>query len=489
MRSLLLDIVYIPLAILYLPILLHQMIVQKKNRRGWVERFGFIRRRAGRQPCVWIHAVSLGEVNATRSLVAEIEKRLPAHEIVISATTDTGYAAALKHYPSKQVFRYPLDFSFAVRRALGRIRPDAVILMELEVWPTFLRTARRRGIAVGVANGRVTEERSMRRFGKPIIRSLARGMFADITWTAAQNETYADRFRRLGAPADRVHVTGSMKYDTAVITDSVSGDRQLADALGIDTGRPLVVAGSTGPGEEELLLAALEQMLGDCQGLQFAIIPRKPERFDEVARLIEARGLECRRRSEHPDQPAPDAQAPVSCGTSVSPETPLNDVGAAERAGHQTDGTVSSGCKPVIFLGDTMGELRKFYALADAVFVGRSLVPLGGSDLMEVAGLGCAMCFGPHVENFAEVAGQLVEADAAVQVTTAGEIAGVLQRFLDAPEQARAMGGRARDVVRRNTGATSRTVDLLCESLGMCADHPESSISTAKLRQRPQSVS
>ena len=199
MPSLLLDLLYIPVALMYLPLLLYQMLVLKKNRRGWRERFGFVPRRSSRKPCIWIHAVSLGEVNATRNLVAEIESRLPEYDIAISATTDTGFAAARRHYSDKLVFRYPLDFSFAVNRTLNRIQPGAVVLMELEVWPNFITLATRRKIPIGIANGRVTEEKSMRRFRMPLLRTLAKSMFSKIAWVAAQNETYAARFEALGA--------------------------------------------------------------------------------------------------------------------------------------------------------------------------------------------------------------------------------------------------------------------------------------------------
>ena len=448
MPSWLMDLLYIPLALLYLPVLAYQAIALKKNRHGWGQRFGFIQRRLSRQPCIWIHAVSLGEVNATRSLVDEIERRLPDCEIVISATTDTGYAAACKHYSPKLIFRYPLDFSFVVGRVLRRIRPNAVILMELEVWPNLVGILRRRGIPIGIANGRITEERSMRRFRLPVVRWLARRMFGDITWTGAQNETYASRFAELGVPRERITTTGSMKYDTALIADRVPGDDRLAAAVGIDPSRPLIVAGSTGPGEEEMLLAAYAELTTEHPGLQLAIIPRKPERFDEVARLIQTQGFDCVRRSRQPD-------------------------GAAE--------TRPSNHKPPVILGDTMGELRKFYALGTVVFVGRSLVPMGGSDLMEVAGLGRAMCFGPYVENFAEVADQLLKASAGVQVPEPARLGGVLRQMLSDEVRAKEMGRRAQDVVRRNTGATKRTVDLLCECLGRRADHPASSISTDRI--------
>lgn len=429
----LLDIAYVLAAVLYAPILLYQMLAKGKNRRGWRHRFGGIPSREGRRPGVWIHAVSLGEVNATRALAAKVAELRPDCDVLISATTDTGYAAACRLYDPARVFRYPLDFSFVVRRVLDRIRPAVIILMELEVWPNLISLAHSRGIPVCIANGRVTEEKSMRRFRRPIVRGLARRMFGRITWIGAQDETYAARFRELGAPPERVHISGSMKYDTASVADSIPGDAELAAAMGIDRTRPLIVAGSTGPEEEALLLGAYASLRVARPGLQLAIIPRKPERFDEVARLVEARGYACVRRSVRPDGAAPPAP-----GTHAFPS---------------------------VLLGDTMGELRKFYALASVVFVGRSLVPLGGSDVMEVAGLGRAMCFGPHMENFAEAVEKLRSAKAALQVASVEELIRVVSRLLDDAAEAKAMGRRAQDVVRQNVGATRRTAEAICALL------------------------
>jgi 3-deoxy-D-manno-octulosonic-acid transferase len=445
MPPFLLNLLYVPAALLYLPLLVYQMVVLKKNRRGWRERFGGVARRTGDGPCVWIHAVSLGEVNATQRLVAEIESRLTGCEVVLSATTDTGYAAARRLYPDRHVFRFPLDFSFVVNRLFDRIRPSAVVLMELEVWPNFIELAARRGICVGIANGRVTAEKSMRRFGRPIIRSLARAMFRRIGWVGAQNETYAERFRLLGARSEAVRVTGTMKYDTAEIADSLPGDAALAQALGIDRASPVLVASSTGPGEEAMVLAAYAELRRAQPALQLVIVPRKPERFDEVARLIEGRGHTCVRRSALPD--GGDGRPIASGGRDLADGA--NDAAA-----------------PAVFLGDTMGELRKFYCLADVVFVGRTLVPLGGSDLMEVAALGKAMCYGPHVENFAEVSAKLQAAGAAVIVPGEAELASTLRMLLGDKSKGKAMGRRAQDIVRQNTGATRRTVDLLCAAIG-----------------------
>ena len=432
---LILDALYLVMGLTYLPFLIYQMVFLKKNRRGWRQRFGGVPRRTDRRPAIWIHAVSLGEVNATRQMVAALEERLPQFETVLSVTTDTGHAAARRLYPGRTVFRYPLDFSFVVARALRRIRPAAIVLMELEVWPNLIAMAAARGIPVCIANGRVTEERSMRRFRRTPLRGMARRMFSRIGWVGAQSVAYAERFVELGAPRDRVAVTGSMKFDTADVCDRVDGDADLAAAMGIDRSRPLIVAGSTGPGEEAPLLESYRKILDTHGNAQLAIIPRKPERFEEVARTIEAAGFSCRRRSRHPDG------APTS-----PPGTPRT-----------------------LFLGDTMGELRKFYSLASVVFVGRTLVPLGGSDLMEIAALARPMCFGPHVENFADIAGELLRENAAVQIADVAELDAAIGSLLADNQRATDIGRRARQVVEKNRGATQQTVEAIVHLLGASA--------------------
>lgn len=423
----LLDIAYLILAIAYIPILIFQRVFRGKIRTGWGERFGHVPIRVGDKPCIWIHAVSLGEANAAISLVAEFRRRLPDHDIVVSTTTDTGRAAAIKHFGDASVFRYPLDFSWMVRRALDRIRPRMVILMELEVWPNFIDIATARGIPVGIANGRVTAEKSMKRFRRPIISSLARRMFGKLAFVAAQDKTYANRFIDLGVRPDRVRVVGNLKYDTALIADRVEGDAALGAAMGIDPARPLLVAGSTGPGEEAMLVECLPRLEPHAPGVQLAIVPRKPERFDEVAALIEAHGHACIRRTQRPD------------GVEYGP-IPSN----------------------AVFLGDTMGELRKFYSLATCVVIGRTFIPQGGSDMMEVAGLGKPMMIGPYVENFADAARQLHEANAALWIDKPTICPGLPNMFIG-EEFGPEMGKRAREVVRRNQGATARTVDFIME--------------------------
>lgn len=392
------------------------------------ERLGDIRVRTGESPCVWLHGVSLGEINATRSLVAELRRRYPDLAIAISSTTQTGLARARTLYPDLIVFRFPLDFSFVLRRVFERIRPSIIVLMELEAWPNLLEVAADRHIPVVIANARITEGKSMRRFRWPIVRSVARRMFSRVTWVAAQNQTYARRFEQLGVPPDRISVTGSLKYDTADLADHMPGQDELAEQMGIDRRCPLLVCGSTGPGEEALLLAVYERICADGHDLQLALIPRKPERFDEVAELIASRGHACVRRS----------------------------------TGERSGAGENAATRPV-FLGDTMGELRKFYALADIVFVGRSLVPMGGSDVIEAAALGKPVLVGPHVENFADPVRLLCEHEGCWQVQDAEELSGAIRDWLANAEQCKQMAERARRTIASQRGATGRTIDRMIE--------------------------
>jgi 3-deoxy-D-manno-octulosonic-acid transferase len=391
------------------------------------EYFGRVPSRRVAARCVWIHGVSLGEINATRTLVAQLQRELPELAIVISSTTQTGLARARALYPDLMVFRFPFDFSFVIRRVLDRVRPSLIVLMELEVWPNLIAVAAGRNIPVVIANGRVTSEKSMKRFSLPVVRRVARRMFSRLAWVGAQDATYAGRFAQLGVPKERIEVTGSVKYDAADLQDHVEGQDALAAALQIDRGAPLWVCGSTGPEEEAMLLRVYAQLRAKRPQLQLAIIPRKPERFDEVAALIARSGFACRRRST--------GQVTGDAG------------GLA------------------VILGDTMGELRKFYALADVVFVGRTLVPLGGSDLMEVAGLAKAMTFGPYVENFAEAAEILLAAGGAAQVKGEDELRAAVERLLDDREARAAMGRAARAAILTRRGATDRTVNRLREWL------------------------
>ncbi|MGE0479490.1 MAG: 3-deoxy-D-manno-octulosonic acid transferase [Phycisphaerae bacterium] len=427
---LLLDAAYFLALLLLWPWLLYRRWKAGPGSLSISERLGKLPSRPVAAHCVWIHGVSLGEINATRTIVAELRRRSPDTAIYITSTTRTGLDRARELYPHLPVGRFPVDLSFAIRRALGVVRPTAIILMELETWPNLLFVAARAEIPVLIANGRVTEERSMRRFRRWPLRGLARRMFREVRWVGAQDATYAARFVELGAPAERVEVTGSVKYDSADVADHIDGMEALADAMAIDRMRPLWVCGSTGPDEEAAILAAYSALRAEFPALQLALIPRKPERFEEVARLIVRHGYACLRRSA----------GPPLVPESVAEPTP-------------------------VFLGDSVGELRKFYALATVVFVGRTLVPLGGSDVMEVAGLAKPMIVGPFVENFAEAIELLRAERGVVEVASVAELAPAVARLLGHATERERIGRAARRTIVARRGATERIIDRVLREL------------------------
>lgn len=394
-------------------------------------RLGRVPPRPGGGAAVLLHAVSVGEVNATRALIDALRRERPALGIVLTVTTRTGYDRALELFgaaPGVLVARYPLDFSGAVRRLLDATRPSLAVLMELEVWPNFTRACRRRGIPIVLANGRLTEA-SARRYawGGP----LARRMFARLSAVCAQDEEYAARFARLGVPAARLHVAGTMKFDTAPSDERVAGDLAMARDLGLDpAAETILVCGSSGPGEEPLLLDAYEALRRERSDLRLVIVPRKPERFDEVAQLIARRGHAVTRRS------APGSARPAAANAD-----------------------------PPVVLLDTMGELRKAYSVADLVVVGRSLVDLGqrqrGSDMIEPAALGRAVVVGPFTQNFAEAMRLLRKAGGVVEVASPRDLTGALRRLLSDEQGRAALGRAAREAVQQARGSTSRHLQVI----------------------------
>ncbi len=427
------DACYLLAAVLLAPLAVYRAVTLGKYRQDWGQRRGWLPEREASARRVWIHAVSVGEINAVRGLIEAWRQRDPQAEIVVSCTTDTGLARARQLFGDLTVIRYPLDLSRFVDRALDRIRPTMIVLVELEVWYQFVTRAASRGIPVAVVNGRLSE-RSVRRFRW--VSVVAGRMFRSLAWVGAQDELYADRFRRMGVPADRVCVTGSMKWDTAEVADSLPGSEDLARAMGIDPAQPTWVCGSTGPGEEAVILKARDRLVREHPGLQVVLVPRKPERFDEVASLVRRSGLSCVRRSE------------------------------------SADGTRRQPAVNTIFLGDTMGELRKIYTLADVVFVGRTLAPMGGSDMMEVAALARPIVVGPHTENFADTVQRLAEARAirvvpvdVSRTEVAEALAQAVGQLLADREAARTQALAGRQVVQRNRGAIERTLNALVEIL------------------------
>ncbi len=408
------DLAYLVAAVVSAPLWLARLIRTGRIRTDWPGRFGRARVRPappGRRR-VLLQAVSVGEVNAIRLLVRHLAESEPPLDIVVASTTDTGVRRARELFgDAHQVVRYPLDFSFAVERFLEQVRPDAVALAELEVWPAFTAALARRGVPACVVNGRLTERshRGYRRLGLLVSPSFGR-----LAFVAAQNQLYADRFAELGVPPGRLRVTGTMKWDTAEIADVVEGAAELRDAMAIDPGRPLVVGGSTAPGEHELLVNAVPP------GVQLLCAPRRTEWFDEAALVLAG----CARRSRR-ERGSPTGR----------------------------------------YLLDTIGELRLAYALADVVVIGRSFGSLFGSDMMEPVALGRAVVVGPSVADFQDTVEALLEGGGIIQVDAA-ELPRVLSELLTDPPRRADLARRGREVIRARQGATQRHAVMIRELLG-----------------------
>jgi 3-deoxy-D-manno-octulosonic-acid transferase len=438
------DMVYLLFAVGISPIVLYRVIKHKRYRKGWSQRFGKIKRRFPHKKCIWLHAVSVGEVNAAKILVGELASRFSNFEIVISSTTDTGFAHAMSLFGKRyEVFYFPFDLSWAMRRAFDRVRPSLCLLMELEVWPNFVQIAQQLDTPVIVVNGRISDD-SFAHYKK--IRPVLMKTFGKLSLVLAQTDEYARRFKELGCPSERVLVTGSLKYDTAQIADRVDGSDALAAQLGIGRER-LWVAGATGNDEEAILLDVYQNLKRQKQfaDLRLAIVPRKPERFDEVAQLIEQSGFSVVRYSQIKNKSASEQQEQPAMDKKLSIINNQLSIG--------------------VILGDTMGDLRKFYSLATIVFVGRSLVPMGGSDMMESAALGKCTIFGPYAFNFKQTVEALLAGDGAIMVKNKEELLQMLQKCLCEPDFARKIAENGQIVIRKNQGATVKSIEKISKFL------------------------
>jgi 3-deoxy-D-manno-octulosonic-acid transferase len=432
---------------------------------------GHITPRQGNAAGVLIHAVSLGEMNATRELVRRLRSAKGEGQLhfIITTTTDTGYARGQELYGKQSdvtLVRFPLDFSWAVKRLLEALRPSVAVLMELEVWPNFLGQCRRAGIPVLIVNGRLTDA-SFSRYAR--IKPMARRMFSQLRAICAQDEVYAKRFIELGANPAVVTVTGTMKFDTAEVAEPTGAAEALARAVGLEPGGgPIWLAASTGPGEEEIVLGEYRNLLNRFSTLRLVIVPRHPQRFDEAANLIAAAGYACLRRSTGSISPSPCTQGEGRGEGSLEKPT-RTDKSKTDPHPNPLPEYMERGPKEPVILGDTMGELRSWYALADVVFVGRTLVDLGprqhGSDMIEPAALAKPTMVGPYTGNFAEPMAKFLSADAMRVVKNAKELGEMTAQLLKNTAEAAAIGKRARQVVATERGATDRHVKAILDLL------------------------
>lgn len=389
-----------------------------KYRDGLSERLGKVP--AGLQPrsepAIWVHAVSVGEVLAVSKLVKDLRRRFPKLRVVVSTTTATGQKLAKTHFGDDSVFYFPLDLAFAIRPYLSVLRPQLIVLAETEFWPNFLRLTHASGARVAVVNARISDRSwpGYRRFHRTLRRVLQ-----NVDLFLAQTSEDASRLCAIGAGAERVHVSGNLKFDLTLpdppaIVASLRSSFQQAGA------GPVVVCGSTVEGEEGLLLRAFENVLASHPRAVMILAPRRPERFEQVARLLEQLGIRFWRRS-------------LWSGDAI--------------AGG-------------VFLVDTIGELASLYALADVAFVGGSLVPRGGHNIIEPAQHGVPILVGNHTENFRDIV-SLFQSQDAVRVVGPAEFPLVLMDLLSNDGERIALGRRAAETLRTQMGATEKTLQAL----------------------------
>lgn len=430
--------------LLSLPYWLYQVLRHGKYRSGLAERLGAVparlsapgagfpaesrsNGRAGNLPAVeeasrprsrviWIHAVSLGEVLAVGGLVEELRRTFPLHRVLVSTTTDTGQALARKRFGEANVFYFPMDFAFAIRPYLRALQPELVVLAETEFWPNFLRLTHACGARMAVVNARISD-RSWPNYQR--FRWALRRMLVHVDLFLAQTPEDSDRLQSIGAEARRVQVTGNLKFDMNLppvppIVDS------LRQSLAAGGAGPVLVCGSTVEDEEPLLLKAFENLRVGHPRLVMILAPRHPERFDQVAILVRQLGIPLFRRSLWQGEPL-------------------------------TGG---------VLLVDSIGELAALYALADVAFVGGSLVPRGGHNIIEPAQCGVAIVTGNHTENFRDIVALFQSRDA-VRVVGFAELPLTLMQLLADDKERRALGRRAHETMRSQMGATLRTLEAL----------------------------
>lgn len=407
-----------------LPYWLVKMLTTGKYRAGLSERLGMVPPRIVRTPargCIWIHAVSVGEVLAIGQLVEGLRVRYPQRRVLISTTTATGQKLARERYGEDNAFFFSLDFAFAIRPYLRTLEPALIILAETEFWPNFLRLAKSTGARLVVVNGRISD-RSYPRYLR--MRGLWRKLLANVDRFLAQTETDAQRLTEIGAPGSRVQVAGNLKFDV-----QAPAAQPVVETLRSGFARAgvsdVIVCGSTVEGEEPFVLEAFRSVLKHRPRATLILAPRHPERFDPVATLLMSSSLSFIRRSRM--------------------------TGSESFAGS-------------VLLLDTIGELAATYALATVAFVGGSLVPRGGHNILEPAQFGVATMVGPHTENFRDII-QIFRRSNAVRVFAPENFAAELTQLLEDPQSRQQLGARAAEVFRLQSGATARTVEAIAALL------------------------
>ena len=428
------NLVYLCLFAAYSPWLAYRYFFQNKSRLGWGQKLlGLVPElEPTSEPRVWIHAVSVGEVNLLTPLIRKLKERQPNIQIAISTSTETGFDLANRIHGAHPVFFCPLDFSWAIRNTIRRIRPDVLLLSELELWPNLISVSHSLGVKVAIANARLSES-SFRGYQR--VGFLLKPVLAKVSFVGTQTDAYAQRFRQLGCQPDRVVVTGSVKFDNAVF------DRENAQTLRLtkllSRNRKFVfVGGSTQFEEDLLLLTAYQQLSCKYPGIQLVLVPRHPERTERLCQELMSRKLDFVRRS----QPTPEPTEPA-------------------------------GSRCPVMIVDVIGELGAWWGVADAGYVGGSMGTRGGQNMIEPAAYGIPVSFGPRTENFREVVRQLLGHDAAVVVRNQDELVRFMERGIDDVAWSEAIGAKARDLVISQQGATDLTATELLRRLELGAEN------------------
>lgn len=414
--------VYTLALLLLLPFVLLRLAWRGRRQPAYLrhvgERFGLFRD-APQRPLIWLHAVSVGETRAAQALVERLLQRYPEHDILLTHMTPTGRATCHELFGARVRRAYlPYDYPFAVGRFLRHFRPRIGIILETELWPNLVAGCRRAGVPLLLVNARLSEK-SARGYAR--FASLTREALTALTAIAAQTEADAERLGRLGAAG--VRVLGNMKFDLLPPPAQIAAGQALRGLIGT---RPVVLCASTRDGEEALLLETLRgRASGSAGSALLLIVPRHPQRFADVAQLIAERGFTLQRRSQ---------------GGAVAAETR-------------------------VLLGDSMGEMFAYYTACDVAFVGGSLLPLGGQNLIEACAVGKPVLVGPHTFNFAEATEQAIACGAALRVADAAALWLETQRLLDDAQMRQRMGLAGQDFAARHRGATDRTLELVARWL------------------------
>ena len=423
--------------VLFSPMFLYKMWKRGKYRQNFWQRFGFYsedlrKRLAGkREQRCWIQAVSVGEVNVALLFIGALQRKFPHLRIIVTTTTSTGYALACERLPQEiELLYFPQDFPWSIRRAYDLIRPDFVVLMESELWPNHIWAGARRGVPLFLVNGRMSlrSERGYKRLGW-----LSRQVFNKLALVCAQSQEDADNFAAIGVAPDRVHMTGNMKYDASMphadvqLVDPV----QLLKQIGVSPAQPILVAGSTHPGEEKILLDVLADLRGKFPRLFLILVPRHVERTREVVDVAKREQVKFILRSD------------------ISPRL------------EQT-------AKPYdCLIVNTTGELKWFYKVATVIFVGKSLVGQGGQNIVEAAASGHPVVFGPNMQNFRAIARQFVAEGACVQVRDVDSLRRAVEELLEDDNRRQGIVAAAHRVIQSNIGSTERSVELIAKTLSM----------------------